>query len=206
MGRMSEPRRGREIERASHSCVYTGRGVEAMRQRLCVCRVRRVRSPVSFSVHACGKPKQAIAPQRAPPSFICNSPRLVKPWISIVCKLHCLAAACEHMRRSCCPRRVESEVFMRACMSSCSRAYLGHQASPASTKGVSPRSTSIIYASLLQTLASCAKRRNAQFFSGASFLHGLFNGDQRRPVCGPGCACGVRAVRCRHTARAFARS
>jgi len=28
-------------ERASHSCVYTGRGVEAMRQRLCVCRVRR---------------------------------------------------------------------------------------------------------------------------------------------------------------------
>ena len=33
-------------------------------------------------------------------------------------------------------RRVESEVFMRACMSSCSRDYLGHQASPASTKGV----------------------------------------------------------------------
>ena len=137
----------------------------------------------------------------------CNCPRLVKPHVTIVCKLHCLAAACEHMRRSCCPRRVESEVFMRACMSSCSRAYLGHQASPASTKGVSPRSTSIISASLLQTLASCANRMHAQFFSRASFSHGVFNGDRRRPVCGPGCACGVRTdtVRCRHTARAFAR-
>ena len=105
----------------------------------------------------------------------CNCLRLVKPHVTIVCKLHCLAAACEHMRRSCCPRRVESEVFMRACMSSCSRAYLGHQASPASTKGVSPRSTSIISVSLLQTLASCANRRNTQFFSGASFSHGVFN-------------------------------
>ena len=27
---------------------------------------------------------------------------------------------------------------------------------------------------------SCAKRRNAQFFSGASFSHGVFNGDWRR--------------------------
>ena len=45
------------------------------------------------------------------------------------------------------------------------------------------------------------------FFSGAtaSFSHAVFNGDRRRPVCGPGCACGVRTVRCRHTARAFAR-
>ena len=65
---------------------------------------------------------------------------LYSHWYPLYAKLHCLAAACEHMRRSCCPRRVESEVFMRECMCSCSRTYLGHQASPANTKGVSPRS------------------------------------------------------------------
>ena len=70
----------------------------------------------------------------------CNGPRLVQPLVSTVCKAPLPSAACEHMRRSCCPRRVESEVFMRECMCSCSRTYLGHQASPANTKGVSPRS------------------------------------------------------------------
>ena len=147
---------------------------------------------------------EAIAPRHALPSNA-TVHDLYSHWYPLYAKLHCLAAACEHMRRSCCPRRVESEVFMRECMCSCSRTYLGHQASPANTKGGSPRSTSIISASVLYSARSCANRMHTQFFSGASFSHAVFNGDRRRPVCGPGCACGVRTVRCRHTARAFAR-
>ena len=52
---------------------------------------------------------------------------------------------------------------------------------------------------------SCAKRMHAAFFRGESFLHGTFNGHWRRPICSARCACGVRTVRCRHKARAFAR-
>ena len=147
---------------------------------------------------------EAIAPRHALPSNA-TAHDLYSHWYPLYAKLHCLAAACEHMRRSCCPHRVESEVFMRECMCSCSRTYLGHQASPANTKGGSPRSTSIISASVLYSARSCANRMHTQFLSGASFSHAVFNGDRRRPVCGPGCACGVRTVRCRHTARGFAR-
>ena len=57
-------------------------------------------------------------------STICNCPRLVQSKISIVCELHCLPAGCEHRRRACRPCRMQSEVFMRASMSSGSRASL----------------------------------------------------------------------------------
>ena len=147
---------------------------------------------------------EAIAPRHALPSNA-TVHDLYSHWYPLYAKLHCLAAACEHMRRSCRPRRVESEVFMRECMCSCSRTYLGHQASPANTNGGSPRSTSIISASVLYSARSCAKRRNAQFFSGASFLHGTFNGHWRRPICSARYACRVRAMQSRATARAFAR-
>ena len=137
----------------------------------------------------------------------CNGPRLVQPLVSTVCKapLPCCGLRTHEATMLRCPRRVESEVFMRECMCSCSRTYLGHQASPANIKGVSPRSTSIISASVLYSARSCENRMHTQFLSGASFSHAVFNGDRRRPVCGPGCACGVRTVRCRHTARGFAR-
>ena len=137
-------------------------------------------------------------------STICNGPRLVQSKTSIVCELHCLPAACEHMRRACRPCRMVQEVFMRACMPRCSQAYLGHQTRAASTKSASPRCSPSPAHRCWRTLASCANRRNAQFLSGAMDSHRVFNGDWRRPVCSPGCACGVHTVRCRHTARAFA--
>ena len=107
---------------------------------------------------------EAIAPRHALPSNA-TAHDLYSHWYPLYAKLHCLAAACEHMRRSCCPRRVESEVFMRECMCSCSRTYLGHQASPANIKGVSPRSTFIISASVLYSARSCANRMHTQFFT-----------------------------------------
>ena len=134
-----------------------------------------------------------------------NCTRLVQTKISIVCELHCLPAACEHMRRACRPCRMVSEVFMRACMPRCSQAFLGHQTTAASTKSASLRCSPSPPHRCWRTLASCANRRNAQFINGASFRHGTFNGDRRRPVCGPGCACGKRTVRSRHAARAFDR-
>ena len=117
---------------------------------------------------------EAIAPRHALPSNA-TVHDLYSHWYPLYAKLHCLAAACEHMRRSCCPRRVESEVFMRECMCSCSRTYLGHHASPANTKGGSQRSTSIISASVSYSARSCANRMHTQFFSGASFSHAVFN-------------------------------
>ena len=53
---------------------------------------------------------------------------------------------------------------------------------------------------------SCAKRRHAAFFSGSIFLRAVFNGDRDLPCCGPRCYSGLRAVRCRGSARAFAAS
>ena len=135
----------------------------------------------------------------------CNGPRLVQPLVSTVCKasLPCCGLRTHEVIILSTPCGL-SEVFMRECMCSCPRTYLGHQASPANTKGVSPRSTSIISASVLYSARSCTNRMHTQFFSSASFSHAVFNGDRRRPVCGPGCACRVRTVRCRHTARGFA--
>ena len=132
-----------------------------------------------------------------------NDPRVVQPKTSIVCELHCLPAGFEHGRRACHPCRMQSEVFMHASMPSGLQAYLPYKARPASTKRASPRPSTSFAAARLWALASCARRMHAAIFSGASFSHGTFNGDRRRPVCGPGCACGKRAVRSRYTARAF---
>jgi len=60
---------------------------------------------------------EAIAPRHALPSNA-TAHDLYSHWYPLYAKLHRLAAACEHMRRSCCPRRVESERY------SCVRAYL----------------------------------------------------------------------------------
>ena len=53
---------------------------------------------------------------------------------------------------------------------------------------------------------ACRRRARAtaprvQDFRTGSSMH---NGDRRRPVCGPGCACRVRAMQSRGTARGFA--
>ena len=79
------------------------------------------------------------------------------------------------MRRACRPCRMVQEVFMRACMPRCSQAYLGHQTRAASTKSASPRCSPSPPHRCCRTLASCANRRNAQFLSGSSFSHRVFN-------------------------------
>ena len=133
-----------------------------------------------------------------------NCTRLVQTKISIVCELHCLPAACEHMRRACRPCRMVHDVFMGACMPSCSRAYLPHQTRAASTKSASPRPSTHFAVAGLLALGSCARRRHAAIFRGASFSRGVFNRHCRRPVCSADCDSGKRTVRCRRTARAFA--
>ena len=116
----------------------------------------------------------------------CNCPRLVKPHVIIVCKLHCLAAACEHMRRSCCPRRVESEVFMRACMSQCSQAYLSHRARTASTKRASLRSSTNFAAAALKRCSSSLRRRMLLLFNAATDRRGTFVRDRVVSCPSPG--------------------
>ena len=75
----------------------------------------------SRSTHAAKRWKEAKNCTTACTAIKCNGPRLVQPCISIVCEVHCIAAACEHMRRSCRPCCMVRELFMCACMLSCSR-------------------------------------------------------------------------------------
>ena len=113
---------------------------------------RRLDRPLSLTTHAEHALREfdmAIVPDRhtrqidgshcttACTTIKCNGTRLVQPLVSTVCELHCLAAACKHMKRSCGPWHVVSLCIMRACIPSYSQACLRHEASSVSTKSAS---------------------------------------------------------------------
>ena len=86
------------------------------------------------------------------------------------------------------------------------QAWHRYQRRAARAKRATSRAHCIISAHAPSRRRSPAKRRRAQFFSGSIFLHAVFNGDRDLPCCGPRCYSGLRAVRCRGSARAFAAS
>ena len=94
---------------------------------------------------------------------------------------------------------------MRGCIPSYSQAHLRHRARPARPSSASPRPFSIIPAAVAKSVGSCAKRRSAAFFKGATDSHGTFVRDCSGPACSPRCASGMHGVRSRGSARAFAR-
>jgi hypothetical protein len=94
---------------------------------------------------------------------------------------------------------------MCACMSSYSQVYQIHRPCTASTKRPTPSSSSSFAAGVSWTLLTCSRRRIAPHLSGASFLHGTFSRDRAVTYPSPGCTSATRGMRCRGTARAFAR-
>ena len=101
---------------------------------------------------------------------------------------------------------------VRACLAArTSKAYQGHQSSAATTKRASPRSSSIISASLgvvsARFLCTPNARGNLQHCNCKHILHigpSVGTGGDPCAVLSE-CACGKRDVRSRHMARGFAR-
>ena len=111
-----------------------------------------------------------------------------------------------HICESTHPSTCEHHHDMLRCMAKGWHAWHRYQRRAARPKRASPRIATMIVACGFVSELSPAKRRRAQFFSGSIFLRAVFNADRLLPCCGPRCYSGLRAVRCRGTARAFAAS
>ena len=109
-----------------------------------------------------------------------------------------------HICASTRPSTCEHQHDMLRCMAKGWHAWYRYQWSATRAKRRPSRSCPMIAGHGSGSQHSCAKRRHAAFFSGSIFLRAVFNGDRDVPCCGPRCYSGLRAVRCRGSARAFA--
>ena len=111
-----------------------------------------------------------------------------------------------HICASTHPSTCEHQHDMLRCMAKGWHAWHRYQWSATRAKRRPSRSCPMIAGHGSGSQHSCAKRSHAAFFSGSIFLRAVFNGDRDVPCCGPRCYSGLRAVRCRGSARAFAAS
>jgi hypothetical protein len=120
----------------------------------------RVRVTRAVRGRSCDHPRSPHAPKQSK-ALHCRVHHHQLQWATTcpvidVCQLHCPAAACDGMRLSCRSCRAVSERDVRACVSRYSQVYLRCRATPERAMIASPRSSSIIAASVSCALCSCA--------------------------------------------------